>query len=190
MPIIEALALSHPEMGQIVHKLQTGQPLQLNIEPPKTSLDKAVFLSLLDPKTGYDPTQVDDTTTETALPRLFDDKPNERMTLVCHDQEHGDKDIERPHTEEIVWFTKAHAKKIIDFLCEVHKSESNIILFVNCHFGQCRSGAIAEFTSNIFDLGAWHTKKANPQIVPNHLMMYRLFEEWNRRKNEQTLQGI
>lgn len=181
MPIVTALALPYQAMQDIIMKLENQEPIPLSIEQPSKPLERVVVMSLLDPKTGYDHECVSDETTETALPRLFADKPNERLVLVCHDQEHGNKAIQKLHTPEIAWFTKAHAEKVVTFLLEAHKDPRNTLFLVNCHYGQCRSGAVAEFASTIFDLGAWNTKKNNPNSVPNHLVMFRLWEEYFKR---------
>lgn len=64
-------------------------------------------------------------------------------------------------------FSLEMAKKVVDFIVKVHKSDDNDLLLVNCMAGVSRSGAIGSFARQICSVDYNEFKRMNPQIVPN-----------------------
>lgn len=73
-------------------------------------------------------------------------------------------------------FTEEHAKTTLGFLNEMHSLEEKFPLFIHCHAGISRSGAIGQFATNLFNLNVDKFKKMNPQIVPNQ-HIYKLLND-------------
>ncbi len=78
-------------------------------------------------------------------------------------------------------FNEDDADKIIDFLERCQHRPENETLYVNCVAGISRSGAIVSFACEIFEFDRKAFKRANPQILPNNLVLYLLRERWQLR---------
>lgn len=87
----------------------------------------------------------------------------------------------------ILRFDEACADKILDFLeiCQERKTEET--LYVNCVAGISRSGAVASFACEVFNLDRVKFHRDNPQILPNNLVLYLLRERWQLRRQSGEL---
>ncbi len=101
---------------------------------------------------------------------LFDREDYRIITLRFDDIE--DVFNERP---ELILFSDAHAKKIIDFLAGIKNLIKIDTLLINCGAGISRSGAVARFARKYFGLDKAQFHKDNPYIFPNKLILRKLF---------------
>jgi predicted protein tyrosine phosphatase len=165
MPIVDVRAISYEQMKSFIEQ----KPLDLKFIPGGGEIvnhNKIYIISITDPH----------------VPKLFQQELDNVITFTY-------KDVEVRTGQNLFTFTPGdeghmtdeHANKIIDFIEKAHSSEENIMLLVNCMFGMCRSGAIADFVGNIYGFGCWDTKKRNPNILPNHWNQFLLFKEYCKR---------
>lgn len=161
MPIKAVLAIPYQEM---VH-FATGQPVCL-------------------PGDEMDPNQTNDiwviSVTDVELPPIFPPNVDKVLPLVFADIDPGNPDFVPPPDSQFM--REEQAIQVVDFLEKAHASPTNVLLLVNCRYGQCRSGAIIDFAANVYGVGFWETKRRNPQMVPNYWVRYRLFHEHFKRK--------
>lgn len=69
-------------------------------------------------------------------------------------------------------FSEEQAKKIIDFINDLHNEEKDSDLVVHCDAGISRSGAIAKFVSGFLNIPFY-----DPYIRPNEYILSVLWEE-------------
>ncbi len=107
----------------------------------------------------------------------FEDVRPEHMHLIPSLEEELGRRFSLFHDEQ--------ADRIIEFLSSCHSRQSNETLFVNCVAGVSRSGAIASFACEVFNMDKGNFKRANPTIQPNSLVLYLLRERWELRQKQQ-----
>ncbi|MBX9571913.1 MAG: hypothetical protein K2X77_23675 [Candidatus Obscuribacterales bacterium] len=104
---------------------------------------------------------------------FFEDVRPEHMSMI--------HELEAQFGRAIRVFNEELADKIIEFLLQCNERKDSEALFVNCAAGVSRSGAIATFAAEIFELDRKQFQKDNPGIAPNGLVLYLLRERWNLR---------
>ena len=70
------------------------------------------------------------------------------------------KQIEK--SDKYVIFNEKHAQKTLDFLDDIHNDKDSAALVIHCHAGISRSGAIAYFASQKYNINF-----EDPYIYPN-----------------------
>lgn len=91
--------------------------------------------------------------------------------------------LEDQFGKNLVRFNETHADAIVTFLENCHARPEQEILYTNCVAGISRSGAIASFAVEVFNLDRKAFHRENPQILPNNLVLYLLRERWSLRQN-------
>ena len=89
--------------------------------------------------------------------------------------------LEDQFGRNLVKFNETHADAIVNFLDQCHSRPEPETLYTNCVAGISRSGAIASFAVEVFNLDRHAFHKENPQILPNNLVLYLLRERWQLR---------
>jgi predicted protein tyrosine phosphatase len=109
------------------------------------------------------------------LSMFFDDIRPEHLPLLPV--------LEEYYGRQLLLFGEQHADQIIKFLKQCHSRPQVETLYVNCMAGISRSGAIASFACETFNLDRKQFLKDNPQILPNNLVLYLLRERWPLNNN-------
>ena len=109
---------------------------------------------------------------------FFDDIRPEHLTLL--------PELEEYYGRPLMLFGETLADQIIKFLKDCHNRPQAETLFVNCVAGISRSGAIACFACEIFNLDRRLFFKENSQILPNNLVLYLLRERWQLNGNSRS----
>ena len=68
-------------------------------------------------------------------------------------------------------FTAEQAKRVVRHLQVIHRRESSEMLVVQCFAGISRSGAIATFASDLYQLSYDKFKVDNPHVQPNSYVL-------------------
>lgn len=143
-------------------------------------LSKHSFISILPEQMRSDAADINwPSNSERWLSMFFEDiRPEHLVFLPLLEEQLG-----RPLSR----FSETDADIVIDFLKLCQKRPQEETLYVNCVAGISRSGAIASFACEAFQLDKHKFKKENPLIMPNNLVLYMLRERWQLRKSsEQT----
>ena len=170
--IVDARAIRYEEMINLVEKrpvnFHSGTSSDLTKIP---EFDRIAVISVVD--------VVD-------MPKIFESSvPGKVCSLVFNDCEPQDIPNFIPNESQPEFMTEMQAKEVVDFVDDLHQSKEKILLLVNCKHGMCRSGAIVAYTGNVCSLGFWNMQRHNPQIVPNHWVLYKLFEQHFKKKAAQ-----
>lgn len=136
------------------------------------------FISILPPEMRNDNDGVAwPSNSERWLSLFFEDiRPEHIPLLPVFEEQLGRK---------IVRFDESCADSILDFLEHCHARRPAETLYVNCVAGISRSGAVASFACEVFNLNKAIFHKENPQIMPNNLVLYLLRERWQLRQREE-----
>lgn len=87
-----------------------------------------------------------------------------------------------PTTGEYTLPPAEDLEKIFEFIQDLEDIEENETLYVSCHMGVSRSGAVGLFANKYFGLDYSDFKRDNPQVQPNPFIereLNRLLEERN-----------
>lgn len=158
MPIVDARAIPYDQMVNFA----SGKGVSLHASnTPESAVqphDAVAIISI----------------TDSQLPKLFNDS-DKVCTLEFADIEPMNIEFIPPPDSE--YMTVDHAKKVVEFIENIHLIPEKTLVLVNCRHGMCRSGAVVDFIGMTCGLGYWNTRKRNPQIVPNHWVQYLLLQE-------------
>jgi predicted protein tyrosine phosphatase len=109
------------------------------------------------------------------LSTFFDDIRPEHLPILSA--------LEDYYGRKLRLFGNEDADQIIKFLKACQSRPQAETLYVNCVAGISRSGAIASFACETFNIDRKKFLAENPQILPNNLVLYLLRERWVLQEN-------
>ncbi len=114
---------------------------------------------------------------------------DDRLALVFDDVEPDPGEAPSPRVRP---FSPAMAERAVAFLERAHRDDParRDALFVQCHAGVSRSGAVADFARTLAGIPYDDFRRENPQIVPNAWVRRLLFEAWQRRLDEAAPRSV
>lgn len=168
MSIKFAKAISYYDMAHLLGLVDRNRPFMHDPDRLKEFVgrfNKVWIVSMRDP----------------GVPALFNyqSPPYNLLQMEFHDihvETEEDKAAVIKRNE--IYPNEEHAKTIVEFIKKAHEHspDSNDLLLTHCMMGIARSGAVADYTTELLGLDRPSFEALNPQIRPNKTM-YKLLRK-------------
>jgi predicted protein tyrosine phosphatase len=114
---------------------------------------------------------------------IFDQEYPHILTLQFDDVDPGQISSEYIAGHNLKAMDEVQARRIIIFLMDMRRNCGDWELYIQCSAGISRSGAVALFARDLFNMNIKRFRADNPHILPNPHVYNKLHETWATGKN-------